>query len=137
MKKMRRWKVGALLLVLALSAGCVEMALLGIGGAAAIGAYKWIEGTMERDYPRPMDPCWYACIAVCKSLNMRLTTEAFGPTDSRIEAMQADGTAVKIQLVARPNQITTIKVRFGMWGDKDQSAYFHRRVIDRLGLPPG
>ena len=41
--------------------------------------------------------------------------------------MAPPDTNVKIQLVARPNQITTVKVRFGLMGNVDASAYFHRR----------
>jgi hypothetical protein len=43
---------------------------------------------------------------------------------------------VKIQLVSRPNQITTVKVRFGLMGNQDASAYFHRRIMVHLGMPP-
>jgi hypothetical protein len=43
---------------------------------------------------------------------------------------------VKIQLVSRPNQITTVKVRFGLMGNQDASAYFNRRLMVHLGIPP-
>jgi len=137
MKKMRRLQWAAALMALLLTAGCVETALMGVGAAAALGTYKWIEGTMERDYPKSMEPVWHACIATCKTMNLRIGSEGYGPLESRIEAMQPDGTSVKIQLIARPNMITTVKVRFGMWGNQDASAYFHRRLADNLGMPPG
>jgi hypothetical protein len=137
MQKMRRLQWAAALMALLLTAGCVETALIGVGAAAALGTYKWIEGTAERDYPRPMDATYHACVAAARTMNLRIGGEGYGPTESRIEAMQPDGGSVKIQLVARPNQITTVKVRFGMWGDKDLSAYFHRQVAQNLGLPPG
>ena len=43
-----------------LAAGCVATLLMGVGGVAAIGTYKWVEGTMEKDYPRPMQETWNA-----------------------------------------------------------------------------
>ena len=46
MQKTWRMKLGAVLLGLLLTAGFVETVLLGVGAAAAIGTYKWIEGTM-------------------------------------------------------------------------------------------
>ena len=46
-----RTKLGILLAALLFTAGCVAMMLMGLGGAAAIGSYKWLEGTMEKDYP--------------------------------------------------------------------------------------
>ena len=49
-------------------------------------------------------------------------------------AAAQDGTKVNINLTARPNDITTVQVRFGFLGNKDQSAYFHRTVMRNLGI---
>lgn len=135
MQKKWRLKLGAVLLAMALTAGCVETVLIGLGGAAAVGTYKWIEGTMEKDYPRPMQETYNAALAAAKTMNLKLTAQQYGPTESRIEAVTADNTTVRIQLVARPNQITTVKVRFGMMGNADYSAYYHRLVMRNLGIP--
>jgi hypothetical protein len=135
MQQKWRVKLGAVVLGLFLLAGCVETILIGLGGAAAIGTYKWIEGTMEKDYPRPMQETWNAALASCKDLSLKITTQEYTPLESKIEAIAPPDTNVKIQLVARPNQITTVKVRFGLMGNVDASAYFHRRVMHHLGLP--
>jgi hypothetical protein len=137
LKNRRRRQMAAALMALLMASGCVETALMTVGAAAALGTYKWMEGTMERDYPRPMDATWHACLAAARTMNLRITGEGYGPTESRIEAAQPDGASVKIQLISRPNMITTVKVRFGVWGDKDLSAYYHRLVTQNLGLPPG
>ena len=135
MRKNWRLKVAGVLLGLLLTAGCVETVLLGAGAAAAIGTYKWIEGTMEKDYPRPMQETWNATLAAAKDLTLKVTSQQYNPMDARIEATQPPDTNVKIQLIARPNQITTVKVRFGLLGNVDASAYFHRRIMHHLGLP--
>ena len=137
MRKNWRLKVAGVLLGLLLTAGCVETVLLGAGAAAAIGTYKWIEGTMEKDYPRPMQETWNATLAAAKDLTLKVTSQQYNPMDAKIEATQPPDTNVKIQLLARPNQITTVKVRFGMLGNVDASAYFHRRIMHHLGLPAG
>ena len=131
-----RTKLGILLAALLFTAGCVEMMLLSLGGAAAIGSYKWIEGTMEKDYPRSMQDTWNAALAACKDMQLKIQTQQYNPTESTIEAVAPPDTNAKIQLVARPNQITTLKVRFGLMGNQDASAYFHRRILQHLGLPP-
>jgi len=135
-QKIRRHNLGLLLLALLLTTGCVETMLLSAGATAAIGSYKWMEGTMEKDYPRPIQDCWNAALAACRDLQLKITTQEYNPLDSHIEAIQPPDTSVKIQLVARPNQITTVKVRFGMTGNQDASAYFHRRIMAHLGMPP-
>ena len=129
-------KLGIILVVLLFAAGCVEMMLMSLGGAAAIGSYKWMEGTMEKDYPRSMQDTWNAALAACKDMKLQIQTQDFTPTEAKIEAVAPPDTNVKIQLVARPNQITTVKVRFGLMGNQDASAYFHRRILRHLGLPP-
>ncbi|MGD0827594.1 MAG: DUF3568 family protein [Desulfobaccales bacterium] len=134
--KIWRTKLGILLAALLLTAGCVETVLLGLGGMAAIGSYKWVEGTMEKDYPRPMQEVWDAALAACKDLQLKITTQEYNPLESHIEAVAPPDTNVKIQLVSRPNQITTVKVRFGLMGIEDASAYFHRRLLVHLGMPP-
>jgi uncharacterized OsmC-like protein len=129
-----RVKLGVALLGVILTAGCVETFLLGLGASAALGSYKWMEGTMEKDYPRPMQDCFNAALAACKTMDLKVTGQQYTPTDSRIEATMKDGTSAKIQLLARPNQITTVKVRFGFMGNVDYSAYFHRLVMKNLGI---
>jgi Protein of unknown function (DUF3568) len=130
-----RTQLGILLAALLLTAGCLETTLMGVGGMAAVGGYKWIEGTMERDYPRPMPEVWRATLEACKDLRLQIKTQKYNPVESHIEAVSPPDTNVKIQLVSRPNQITTVKFRYGLTGDKDASAYFNRRLQVHLGLP--
>lgn len=127
------WLLPAALL---LTAGCAATLLLGLGGAAAIGSYKWIEGTMEKDYPKPMQETWNATLKACNDLQLKIGSQQYNPMESKIDAVAPPDTNVKIQLIARPNQITTVKVRFGLMGNVDASAYFHRRIMEHLGLSP-
>ena len=78
---MRGAKLGIILVVLLFAAGCVEMMLMSLGGAAAIGSYKWMEGTMEKDYPRSMQDTWNAALAACKDMKLQIQTQNFTPTE--------------------------------------------------------
>ena len=60
--KIWRGKLGIMLVVSLFAAGCVEMMLMGLGARRAIGSYKWMEGTMEKDYPRSMQETWDAAL---------------------------------------------------------------------------
>jgi hypothetical protein len=135
MQTNRRLKFGAMLLALAMAAGCVPMILMGVGGAAGIGTYKWIEGTMEKDYPRPMQETYNATLEAAKKLNIKITEDQYGPSEARINGLTQDGTKVKVDLIARPNEITTVKIRFGMMGNADWSAYYHRQIMKILRIP--
>jgi len=130
----RRLKLAGVLVGLLLVAACVETVIFSAGAASALGTYKWIEGTMEKDYPRGMQETWNATLAACKSMNLKIASQQYSALDAKIEAVQPPDTSVKIQLVSRPNDITTLKVRFGLFGNADWSAYFHRQVMKNLNM---
>jgi len=135
MQRQRRLKLAAVLMAMALAAGCAATLLMGVGGLAALGTYKWVEGTMEKDYPRPMRETFDATMDAARKLNLRITSEQYNPSESRILASTSDGTDVKVELISRPNEITTVKIRFGMMGNKDWSAYYHRQIMKSLQIP--
>ena len=135
MHKQWRLKLVAILVALAVAGGCAATALMGIGGLAALGSYKWVEGTMEKDYPRPMQETYNAALEAAKKLNLKITAQKFSPSESHINATTQDGTAVTVDLIARPNEITTVKIRFGMMGNADWSAYYHRQIMKILNIP--
>ena len=135
MQRQRRLKLAAVLVAMAMAAGCAATILMGVGGLAALGTYKWVEGTMEKDYPRPMQETYNATMEAAKRLNIKITADQYGPSEARINGLTQDGTAVKVELVARPNGITTVKIRFGMMGNADWSAYYHRQIMNILHIP--
>jgi hypothetical protein len=135
MQRQRRLKLAAVLVAMAMAAGCAATLLMGVGGLAALGTYKWVEGTMEKDYPRPMQETFNAAMEASKRLNLKITSELYTPSESKILASTQDGTAVKVELISRPNGITTVKIRFGMLGNADWSGYYHRQIMKILQIP--
>jgi len=133
----RKWRfmLVAVVVAMALAAGCAATLLMGLGGITALGTYKWVEGTMEKDYPRPMQESFNAALEAAKKLNLKITAQHYTPSQSHIDAVTQDGTNVKVDLIARPNEITTVKIRFGMMGNPDWSAYYHRQIMKILNIP--
>jgi hypothetical protein len=135
MQRQRRLKLAAVLVAAAMAAGCAATLLMGVGGLAALGTYKWVEGTMEKDYPRGMQETFNAAMEASKKLNLKISSELYTPSESKILATTQDGTTVKVELLARPNGITTVKIRFGMMGNADWSGYYHRQIMKILQIP--
>ena len=135
MQRQSRLKLVAVLAVMTMAAGCAATLLMGLGGLAALGTYKWVEGTMEKDYPRPMKETYDAAIEASRRLKLSISSELYTPSESKILATTQDGTSVKVELLARPNDITTVKIRFGMMGNADWSAYYHRQIMKILNIP--
>lgn len=135
MQRQWRLKLVATLMALALTGGCAATMLMGLGGLSALGSYKWVEGNMEKDYPRPMQETYNAALEAAKKLNLKITSQQYTPSQSHINAVTQDGTTVTVELQARPNEITTVKIRFGMMGNADWSAYYHRQIMKILRIP--
>jgi hypothetical protein len=135
---LQKWscRIAGLLLVVLLLGGC----LMAVGAAVGVGAYQWMEGTMTKDYPRKMEPTYQAVLAACKTMKLTIKKQYAGHDlmtgieTKNIAAVTASGTNVDIKLIPRPNDITSVQVRFGLVGNKDQSAYFHRNVMKYLGI---
>lgn len=119
---------------LLLVAGCVETALIGVGAGAALGGYKWWEGNLTRDYPRPLPEMWQASLNALNHFKMKVVDKKYSPLTAMIHAVQADGTEVKVSLEAQPNRITTVGVRFGLMGNRDASEMFHNQLAREVGL---
>lgn len=122
------------ILLLALLSGCVETALIGVGAGAALGGYKWWEGNLTRDYPRPLPEMWQASLNALQHFKMKVTEKKYSPLTAVITAVQADGTEVKVSLDAQPNRITTVGVRFGILGNREASEMFHNQLAREVGL---
>jgi len=127
-------KVLGLILCLIWGSGCVATTAAGVGAAAGVAGYKWLEGTMEKDYPCPFAQTWEATLAAVEHFRMKTVERKVSPMSGKIEATQPDGTLVRIEVEAKPNQITTVGVRFGYLGSKDASMMFHNQIAQELKL---
>jgi len=135
MLKQWRLKLVAVVAALTLTAGCAATMLMGLGGLAALGSYKWVEGTMIKDYPRPMQATYNAAVEAAGRLKIKITSQQYSPSESHIKGLTQDGTTVSVDLVERPNEITTVKIRFGFMGNADWSGYYHRQIMKILHIP--
>ena len=70
MQRQRRLKLAAVLVAMAMAAGCAATLNHGGSGPAALGTYKWVEGTMEKDYPRPMQETFNATMEAARKTEL-------------------------------------------------------------------
>ena len=133
----KEWVRGlsGILLCLTLFTGCLGAALIGLGAGGAIAGYKWMEGTLSKEYPRSLPEMEQAVQNVCKQYRIKITERKVYPTKATIEGVDPDGNDVKIDLDAQPNNITTVGVRVGgFMGNKTASELFHTQLAKELGL---
>ena len=89
---------------------------------------------MEKDYPRPMQETYNAAKEAATKLNLKISSDQYGPTESKIEATTQDGTRCKVELVARPNGITPSRSA-SHDGQRRLVGYYHRQIMKILRIP--
>ncbi len=127
--------LASLLVGLTLVGGCVETALVGVGATGALAGYKWMEGTLTRDYPRSLAEMDQAVQNTCKHFRIKISERRVTPTKATIAGVDANGEDVKINMDAQPNNITSVGVRMGgFMGNREASQMFHNQLAKELGL---
>jgi hypothetical protein len=132
-----RWLKGlaGVILCLVCFTGCLETALIGVGAGGAMAGYKWMEGTMTREYPRSLPEMEQAVQKVCKQYRIKITERKVTPTKATLAGVDQNGDDIKINMDAQPNNITAIGVRVGgFMGNKEASQMFHTQLAKELGL---
>jgi len=127
--------LAGILLCLVSVAGCMETALVGVGATGALAGYKWMEGTLIREYPRSLPEMDQAVQNTCRNLRIKISERRITPTKATINGVDANGDDVRINMDARPNNITSVGVRMGgFMGNREASQIFHNQLAKELGL---
>jgi hypothetical protein len=130
MQKRINWIVLLVMGVFAIS-GCTA-ALVGVAAVGAgSGTYFYINGEMKTDYYQSFDATWSACqksIADMRGVNVEQDKEI---GNGKINAVVNDE-KVKIEVLYKAKNVTTVSVRVGLIGDKLSSQLIHDKISDNL-----
>ncbi|MBM4288393.1 MAG: DUF3568 family protein [Deltaproteobacteria bacterium] len=133
----KKWsqQLAGVLACLLLLTGCLETALVGAGATGAMAGYKWMEGTMIRDYPRSLAEMDQAVQNVAKYYRIKITERKVTPMKASLLGVDQNGDDVKINMEALPNNITSVGIRVGgFMGNKEASQLFHNQLAKEIGL---
>jgi len=130
MRKRINWVVLLIMSAFMIS-GC-ELALIGVGAVGAgSGTYFYINGEMKTDYYHSFDATWSACqksVADMRGLDVEQEKEI---GNGKIMAVINDE-KVKIEVLYKAKNVTTVSVRVGLIGDKLSSQLIHDKIGDNL-----
>ena len=125
MKKIAR--LIALLLSLTFLWSC-EVALIGIGAGLGAGTYRYIEGSVEKDYPISYNTAWDTANTSLANLYWSVSSSVNEGTNGQIEAVKKDGTKAVIKLKDKGQDVTTISIRVGFFGDRKDAERIHEEI---------
>lgn len=131
MKKIIRLAV--LLLSLTFLWGCA-LAWLGVGAGLGVGAYRYVEGSVEKDYPLSYTSAWGAANTALANLYIGISNSIDEGAKGKIEATRKDGVKVTVKLEDRGQGVSTINVRVGFFGSTKDAERIHEEISAAAGL---
>src|SRR6266702_4277261 len=118
---MRRYLYALLGLSLCASlSGCATTAVGG-GSGAMVGTYSYVTRVLEVVYGVPLADIWPRTLAAVESLQLHIDQQHIDGLGGDIAARRADGTRVWVQLKPKGEYSTSVSVRVGDLGDREQS----------------
>jgi len=113
--------------------GCAAV-LLGVGAGVGIGAYRYVEGNLSREYPVPYTKAWDAANTTLANLKIGITNSFNSGVKGTIEAVQKDGAKVVLNLRDKGQKVTSISVRVGIFGDRKAAERIHDAIASEAGF---
>ena len=122
-----------ILLALAASAGCALFAA-GAGVAVGVGGAEYYHGELKQAYAAPMEKAWNASLTAVEELKMKATEKSIDNLDQNrvIKGSTEEGKDFQITLEALSKDVTTVKVRIGVFGDEAYSKRVQEMIAKNL-----
>ena len=129
---MRRYVFALLWLSLWVSLGGCVTVPVGGGTSATAGNYSYITRDLEVIYGVPLADVWPRALAAVESLQLHIDRQHIDGLGGDIAARRADGTRVRVWLKPNGEYSTSVSVRIGYMGDRDDSERVHRAIRQQL-----
>lgn len=130
---MQRIKNRVLLLIAGIFfiSGCAVMAVGGAAVGGGTGTFFYVNGNLKTDYHYSFEKVWNACEKTVAYMNAVDVIPAKEISKGTIDAL-IDGEKVRISVVYKAKDLTTVSIRVGLIGDKLASQRLHDNVVDSL-----
>ncbi|MEP9411642.1 MAG: DUF3568 family protein [Candidatus Brocadia sp.] len=118
---------GILLGIILLSnCGCVAALL--VGGGAGAGTVAYLKGELKSTEEASIGQVWHAAQKAMKDLEFAVTSEEKDALSAKLIARGAGDTKVEINLERVSENLTTVRIRVGVFGDESLS----RLILERI-----
>jgi len=131
---MRRYLYALFGLSLCASLGGCYTTTVGGGPSVTAGTYSYITRDLEVIYGVPLADVWPRALAAVESLQLHIDRQYIDGLGGDIQARRADGTRVWVQLKPKGEYSTSVSVRVGDLGDREQSERVQRTLRKQLGI---
>ena len=130
-RSVKRLACGASIAVLAAcSPGC---AWLLFGAAAGAGTYAYVNGELKREFAGPLAATFDATLRALRQLELPVIQSSRDELVGKIRSERADGKAVHVTIEPLGEGSSRVRIRVGVFGDKDASRRIAGRIARNLG----
>jgi len=131
---LKRLAMGVVLSVLIAGTGCAIFLAAGAGAGVGIGTAEYIRGELKQAYAAPMEKAWNASLTAAEELKMRTTEKSIDNLDQNrlIKGKTDEGKDFQIALEATSQEVTTVKIRIGLFGDEAYSKRIQELIAKNL-----
>jgi uncharacterized lipoprotein len=119
--------------LLSLFAFCLAGCPVLLGAGAGAGTYRLVQGDLAKlYYQAPYDTAWEAAFVTLEEMEMTVAKEDRGETEGKIEAKRFDGSPVRMILKQKSLDVTDVRVRVGVIGDRAKAELLHERFRENV-----
>ncbi|MBI4844070.1 MAG: DUF3568 family protein [Nitrospirae bacterium] len=129
----KRARLFVLSFLLMFSYGCVGIGLI-VGAGIGAGAYKYIEGSLGRDYPVEYSKSWDAVNTALQNLHISVADSVNEGVKGTIYGVRQDGKSVVVTLKDKGQKVTYISVRVGTFGSREDAERIHNEIASIAGI---
>ena len=117
---------------LTVSTGCGLFIAAGAG--VGIGTAVYMGGDLKQAYAAPMEKAWNASLAAVDEMKMRAAEKSMDNLDQNreIKGKTDEGRDFQISLEVTSKEVTTVKVRLGVFGDEAYSKRVQEAIAKNL-----
>jgi len=121
---------------LLLFSGCAGFLIGGAAvGAGTAGTYYYINGDLKTDYQASFDEVWAACEKTVADMHGIEVVPNREIAQGTINTLINDE-KVKLDIIYKSKNITTVAIRVGLIGNKLSSQLLHDKIADYLVKKP-
>lgn len=118
---MRSVKLIIPMALLIMTCGCAALIAAVAGAGVGVATYAYLTGDLKVEYPRPYESVWDATLKALEDLNIEVEEKGKDGISGTIKAKRANDTPVHIKVKRESPESTFVKIRVGVFGDKDAS----------------
>jgi len=120
-------------LSLLVNSGCPAL-LVGVaaGGAAGVGAVKYVGGELRSTEEVSLNRAWKATQKAINDLEFTITSKEKDVFDAQLIPSGAADKKIKVRLKKQSETVTEIRIRIGVFGNEPLSRHILEKIKKRL-----